>query len=797
MLAAGLFAAALLAAAPASARAEELDFNSGWLFNRGDLPSPSWASADFDDSAFAKVETPHDWSSDDLPAREDDTSTPVLAVRAGSWQFFPGIGNASFAGAEFDDSSWSSVKVPAAWSTYGYTQKNATAWYRRKFTVTAADLAAAHAGELRLALGTVSEADVTYVNGVKVGSMGTMGGKDSGSPYPGAGENSCDKPLTFRSYGSATGHHMDARTGETGMLASALKLGDDNVIAVQVYGGSGGEDGLPSGLYDTGAPDERSGIFDAGASPGQRQTGYAVGGVGVYRKHFKTPTVTAAAAAAPAGATSSRSVIYFEGCYQDCTVMLNGKLLGKHPYGYTSFSYDATELLAKDGGMNTIAVRVNNTGANSRWYSGSGLFRPVSLLTTPDVHVATWGGVYITTPGVKLLSSSPSSSGTYVEASTEVALVVQNDGDTVSKPVQASVKIYRSDTPGTVVATGHSSGADVGGIPAGGSANISVSIPATTGLAAWGPSTPVLYTAEVTLSFADAEADEAEDGGVGEEEEEEEQQAIHTVKEEFGYRSFSFDAKTGFTINGEQMKLYGGCVHHDNGPLGSKAIARAEERRVELLKGNGYNAIRTSHNPVSRAFVAACNKHGVMLMEEAFDCWADGKNVDDYNRHFEAWWQRDVTSMVLRDRNAPSIIMWSIGNEIPMRKQPAGIALSKAISDYIRSLDPSVDGTTRAVTSAYPGVGEDKATDDYLAPLDVAGYNYSPNRYSEDHKRLPERIIVATETFPADSIDYWIDSWEDNWVLGTRKCISLVRHFVLKMIILPSHARDKHRESTQ
>jgi len=136
--------------------------------------------------------------------------------------------------------------------------------------------------------------------------------------------------------------------------------------------------------------------------------------------------------------------------------------------------------------------------------------------------------------------------------------------------------------------------------------------------------------------------------------------------------------------------------------------------------------------------------------------------------------------MVLRDRNAPSIIMWSIGNEIPMRKQPAGIALSKAISDYIRSLDPSVDGTTRAVTSAYPGVGEDKATDDYLAPLDVAGYNYSPNRYSEDHKRLPERIIVATETFPADSIDYWIDSWEDNWVLGTRKCISLVRHFVLK-----------------
>lgn len=676
------------------------DFNRGWLFHRGDLPALTWAAPSLDDSGFTQVETPHDWSSDDLPAREEDTSTPVLAVRAGTWRFFPGAGNASFAERGFDDSAWKSVSVPAAWSTYGYTEKNGTAWYRRHFTVTATDLAAAKAGELRLALGTVSEADVTYVNGVKVGSMGTMGAPDSGNPYPGAGENSCDKPLTFRSYGSAVGHHIDSRTGETGLLASALKLGDDNVIAVQVYGGSGGEDGRPSGLYDSGAPDERIGPFDAGASPGQRQTGYVVGGVGIYRKHFKSPGGTSGHGA------GARSELYFEGCYQDCTVMLNGKLLGHHPYGYTSFSYDLTALLVPDGGMNTIAVRVNNTGANSRWYSGSGLFRPVSLLTTADVHLATWGGVYITTPGVKLLSSSNGAGATLVQAGTEISLVVQNDGKQSSKAVQASVKIYRSDDPGTVVATGRSSTASKG-LPAGGSANISISIPAKTGLAAWGPSQPVLYTAEVSLSLAD-------DG-----------EAIQTVKEDFGYRSFSFDVESGFTINGEQMKLYGGCVHHDNGPLGSKAIARAEERRVELLKANGYNAIRTSHNPVSRAFVAACNKHGVMLMEEAFDCWADGKNVDDYNLHFEEWWQRDVTSMVLRDRNAPAIIMWSIGNEIPMRKTPAGIALSKTISDFIRELDPSVDGTKRAITSAYPGVGEDKATDDYMAPLDVAGYNYS------------------------------------------------------------------------
>ena len=360
------FALQLVACAAAQSAS---DFNRGWLFHRGDLPALTWAAESLDDSGFAQVETPHDWSSNDLPAREGDTSTPVLAVRAGTWRFFPGVGNASFAENGFDDSAWKSVSVPAAWSTYGYTEKNGTAWYRRRFTVTAADLAAAKAGELRLALGTVSEADVTYVNGVKVGSMGTMGAPDSGNPYPKSGENSCDKPLTFRSYGSAVGHHIDSRTGETGMLASSLKLGDDNVIAVQVYGGSGGEDGRPSGLYDTGAPDERSGPFDAGASPGQRQTGYVVGGVGVYRKHFKSP----------AGA---RSEIYFEGCYQDCTVMLNGKLLGHHPYGYTSFSYDLTALLVPDGGTNTIAVRVNNTGANSRWYSGSVRFTSTCSLAT-------------------------------------------------------------------------------------------------------------------------------------------------------------------------------------------------------------------------------------------------------------------------------------------------------------------------------------------------------------------------------------------------------------------------------
>jgi len=203
-----------------------------------------------------------------------------------------------------------------------------------------------------------------------------------------------------------------------------------------------------------------------------------------------------------------------------------------------------------------------------------------------------------------------------------------------------------------------------------------------------------------------------------------------------------------------------------DGPLGSKAISRAEERRVELLKKNGYNAIRTSHNPVSRAFVAACNSLGVLLMEEAFDCWDAGKNADDYSNFFDEWWERDLTSMVLRDRNAPSIVMWSIGNEIPNRHSPRGAFLSATLSAFIRHLDDGGGGSRRAITSAYPGVGADNATDAYLAPLDVSGYNYSPWGFERDHKSHPARVIVATETFPLASVDNFNAIRDHPWVVG-------------------------------
>ena len=258
----------------------------------------------------------------------------------------------------------------------------------------------------------------------------------------------------------------------------------------------------------------------------------------------------------------------------------------------------------------------------------------------------------------------------------------------------------------------------------------------------WSTETPHLYTALATLKSR---------GGTD------------SVNVTFGIRKISFSADKGFQLNGVPTKLRGGCVHHANGPLGAKAIDRAEERRVELLKGLGYNAIRTSHNPVSPAFVAACDRLGVLLMEEAFDCWEQGKTKDDYHVYFDEWWERDVRSMVLRDRNAPSIVMWSIGNEIPMRRTQAGWNLSAKLTSFIHDLDP-LSGHGRAVTSAYPNV--DNNADSYFKPLDVAGYNYGFKRYGSDHLRVPARVMVGTESLPKSSYDNWAAVWNYKHVIG-------------------------------
>ena len=753
-------------------------FSSGWRFYRGNEGGADFASATFDDSRWRMVDVPHDSSSEDLPARELDESTPVLAVRAGEWKFAEGEGNSTtWPAPAFNDSSWRSVTVPKDWRDYGYEAKNATGWYRRTFQVSEAQLDAAKAGQLRLALGEVASADVTWINGVQVGSIGTMGQ-----------QKSCTDPLVYRSYPVDT-------------LSGALHVGT-NLVAVKVWSAGGpkaggprryvhaqgalpaGGDvmpkrrmrpadaidacnasdsclgltfksetpspsglvdayfknevtangdagwqswvvnqGQPGGLADAQAPgDARIGPFDAGASPGQKQTGYTVGGVSWYRKHFPTPRTSAG--------TAGPTFVFVEGCYMNCQLYLNGKALGaEHPYGYTSFATRLpAELLrpALLGGAadNVLAVRVRQLGSNSRWYAGAGLFRPVSLHVFEPMHIAPFwsGGVHITTPEVRL---KPDSDGKLATATANVSVTLRNDalsqGDAASLHVSIVEKATGKEVASRSVAAPP--------VPPNSTASLSVSIPLGE-VATWSPEQPALFEAKLSL-------------GEGR------QPELAT----FGVRTFSFDASTGLHVNGVPTKLRGGCVHHDNGPLGSRAIGRAEERRVELLKASGYNAIRTSHNPVSRAFVSACERLGVILMEEAFDTWSWGKNADDYHLYFDAWWERDMESMVLRDRNSPAILLWSIGNEIPMRHTPQGAALSQKLADKVRALDPAPAASTRAVTSAYPMPSADAATDAFFAPLDVAGYNYAHASVGRDHARVPSRVFVATETFPAQSVE--------------------------------------------
>jgi beta-galactosidase len=241
-----------------------------------------------------------------------------------------------------------------------------------------------------------------------------------------------------------------------------------------------------------------------------------------------------------------------------------------------------------------------------------------------------------------------------------------------------------------------------------------------------------------------------------------------TGKEEikFGIRTISVDVTNGFRLNGKAMKLKGGCLHHDNGPLGARAYDRAEERKVELLKASGYNAIRYSHNPPSPAILDACDRLGMLVIDEAFDMWNYGKNPYDYHLYFKDWWKRDIESMVKRDWNHASIIMWSIGNEIPERATSEGVETAKALVKFVKDLDNS-----RPVTAAVNGLNPDK--DPFFATLDIAGYNYAAGGdhnktsiYAQDHQRVPQRIMVGLESYPLEAFDAWMDVVDHPYVIG-------------------------------
>jgi beta-galactosidase len=457
-------------------------------------------------------------------------------------------------------------------------------------------------------------------------------------------------------------------------------------------------------------------------SVGATATAYTVGGIGWYRKHFTLKN------------TANKEVtIYFDGVYMNSNVYINGHLLGNHPYGYTPFSYDITPYLKKNGEENILAVRVSNEGKNSRWYSGSGIYRHVWLTVIPMLHIKQWG-VYITTPKVSEIAAT-------INVKTEIINNELSDKSVTlqTKILDANNKIVAEARKVISISSIHSSLTEAGT----GEALQTFKVPNPH---LWSPDEPYLYHAVSELVVKGT--------------------VIDRVTNSFGIRSIDISAEKGFLLNGKSILLRGGCVHHDDGPLGAATIDAAEIRKVHLLKSFGFNAVRTSHNPPSQQFLDACDSIGIIVIDEAFDQWERGKNPDDYHLYFDTCWQSDISSMVLRDRNHPAVVFWSIGNEINERADAPGLVIAKKLRDEVKMFDD-----TRPVTEAichfwdHPGYKWD-TTAAAFALLDVGGYNYLWKEYETDHAKYPDRIMMGTESFPLEAFENWQQVKEHPYVIG-------------------------------
>jgi beta-galactosidase len=446
----------------------------------------------------------------------------------------------------------------------------------------------------------------------------------------------------------------------------------------------------------------------AKGSAGKMRTGYTIGGTAWYRKTFTLD------------AKNRNKIVYlqFDGIYMNSDVWINGKHAGNHPYGYTSFNYDITPFLNPAGQPNVVAVQVKNEGGNSRWYSGSGIYRHTWLTLADPVHIGIWG-VYVTTPVVSEKS-----------AEIEIVTTVTNAGSEES-PVTLLAEIL--DPTGKVAGTAEVSSS----LAPGSSDDIKQKVRVENPIR-WSIDDPNLYQARITLNINNSASDEC--------------------TTTFGIRTLAFDAKTGFMLNDKSVEMKGGCYHHDNGPLGSAAIDRAEERKIELLKKAGFNAIRCSHNPPSPYLLDVCDRLGMLVIDEFVDMWEMPKiSPDDYSKYFKTHWKEDVASMVLRDRNHPSVIMWSIGNEIPEAADTAGLRIAKSLAAEVRRLDPTRTVTEAMVdfSSFMTGVSGWEKQAPHMAVLDVVGYNYGWERYPGDHDKFPDRILYASESMPPQSFQNW------------------------------------------
>jgi beta-galactosidase len=402
--------------------------------------------------------------------------------------------------------------------------------------------------------------------------------------------------------------------------------------------------------------------------------------------------------------------LHFEGVYQKAEVFVNGQKAGQHGYGYTPFTIDVTPYLFKGKRQNEVVVKVNNSEQpNCRWYSGSGIYRHVWLETMPALHISE-NGVFVTTP--KIESN---------KATVNVEVTVQNEGNSE----QQSIVEVEGQQKTVLLKAGESKKVDF---------SYTISNPHL-----WSPDDPYLYTANVKLSTLSSQ-----------------------LSTKYGIRSFSFDAEKGFMLNGKPMVLNGACVHHDDGVLGSMAFDAAEIRKVKLMKEAGFNLIRTSHNPTTRAFLDACDSIGMLVIGEAFDGWRTAKLKYDYSTLIDSCYREDIHAMVMRDRNHPSIISWSLGNEVIERKELRVVHTARLLKKAVLEIDD-----TRPITEALCAWDRDwEIYDPHFEVLDIGGYNYMIFKHGSDHQRDPKRVMWQTESYPRDAFRNWATVNDHPYVVG-------------------------------
>jgi len=462
--------------------------------------------------------------------------------------------------------------------------------------------------------------------------------------------------------------------------------------------------------------------FDA-TSPTGNDGGALRGGIGWYRKSFSMPI----------SVKDKNISIDFDGVYLNSEVWINGHYLGLRPYGFSSFRYDLTPYLKYGAENNVIAVKVNNSKQpNSRWYSGSGIYRNVWLVTTAKIFVDYWG-TFVTT-----LKISTQSAAVHINTN------IRNHAHQ-QKNISVTNRIFNAE--GKEVVRKTISGISLNDSVTSVAQELQVTYPTL-----WSDTKPYLYKV-ITQIISDGKI-------------------IDDYTTTLGIRSFEFDVNRGFLLNGKQVKINGVCNHHDLGCLGAAINTRAMERQLEILKAMGCNGIRTAHNPPAPELLDLCDKMGFIVMDEAFDMWKKQKIRYDYHLYWDDWHKKDLQDMVIRDRNHPSVFIWSIGNEIPEQWNNSGIATGKELADIVKELD-----TTRPITSA---LNDPKPTNKIYqsGALDLVGFNYHQQNFADFQKTFPGQKFIGTETvsglqtrghydlIPSDSIRRWPNRYDKAFTDG-------------------------------